>query len=126
MTDQPDSREEVHDRILPGGNGELCAACQKIHTCMQIFDEYEHVTYGTLVHNAAHGCSLCAILSLHFSSQVDVVPDDQMIKTWLGFKSRLGDGLTPIVWARLVDCAQSSPIELHMVPLTGKSFSRQT
>ncbi len=117
MTNQPDGEDELHQR---GGNGELCAACQKVFTGMQLFNEYEHLTHGTLVYNAAHGCSFCAILSLHFSSQAAGVQDSQMIKTWLSFKSRLNDGLTPIVWARLLNSAESSPIELHMVRSTGE------
>lgn len=122
MTDQPEGPGELDERIHTGGNSELCTACQKIFSGMQLFNEYEHMTYGTLVYNAAHGCPLCAMSSLHFSSQSDGVQDGQMFKTWLSFKSRLNDGLTPIIWARLVDSAESSPIELHMVPLTGKSF----
>ncbi len=126
MTDQAEVVEEFHERIHPGDNGELCAACQKVFSGMQLFTEYEHMTYGTLVYNAAHGCSLCAILSLHFSSQADGVQNGQMIKTWLSFKSRLNDGLTPIVWVRIMNTAESSPIELHMVPFSGKSFLSQT
>ena len=122
MTDQPKGLKKLYERVYISGNAKLCAVCQKIFSGMQLFNEYKHITYRTLVYNAAHGCSLCAILALHISSQSDGIQDDQMIKTWLSFKSRLNDGLTPIIWAGLMDNTKSSPIELHMVPLTGKSF----
>lgn len=121
MTQQLQRRQSHPNINVEEVNGDLCTACASLlNDNTQVFFVYEHLDYGSMIQNAELGCPLCSILSLHFSSQPGGIDYNQVIKTWISFKARLNDGVTPIVWAQLGGGLKSSSIELH-IGLGGES-----